>query len=358
MKKKIIKINQNSEILFGNFYTILKEILWPNTQDILIVKDKKIHIPINFNEYNTQIYEIDTLHIPKNYNYAGKIIEDFYNLGIHRDSIIIIIGWGMLWDIISFVAAIYMRWLQTIFIPTTMMSQADCIIGKIWVNHNVKNLVWLFYSPYKSIIDTSFLTSLWENLIYEWLLEILKHAFIDKSNVLFNLILQNFPNPNPKTYEELIYKSLLIKYKFVKKDPYDKNWWHKWLSLWHTISNYLENVFNLSHWEGILVGLVMEMFLSQKLKYIDTKKYTQIKEYLIYFIKKLWLNIITKIQHIPSSKNIESHLLWDKINNWKGFKFTVYTWEWFILHTFPDFNIPYKALQESLFLISQVSKDE
>ncbi len=91
-----------------------------------------------------------------------RIIDRLVEIGAHRDTTLIALGGGVIGDLTGFAAATYMRGINFIQIPTTLLAQVDASVGgKTGINHpQGKNLVGAFYQPQCVLIDTDVLSTL------------------------------------------------------------------------------------------------------------------------------------------------------------------------------------------------------
>jgi len=80
---------------------------------------------------------------------------------VDRKGCLIAIGGGIVGDVVGFLASVYMRGIDMVFIPTTLMAQEDTIINKIAISYRLlKNILGSFYPPHLTFCDTNFLKSL------------------------------------------------------------------------------------------------------------------------------------------------------------------------------------------------------
>lgn len=339
-----VKVNTKlfkQEIFIGN--NIVKEILMDNNScnydKIIFIIDENVN-----NSYKDYLYKIVkdiqnheifilSNNTKKDYKSCWElIIELSEKYNISRNTCICWIGWGKIWDLLWFISSIYMRWIDFIFIPTTLMSQVDSIIWKIAVDcWNKKNLVWIFWSPKINICDTYFINNLPKYNILQWLIEVWKHWLIENDENIIKYINNSLQKSKFNKIENIIYRSLKIKKKYIVKDLYDKNWLHKALSLWHTFSNFLEksDKLNIQHWEWVLFWIIFEAFLSLKLKYILDENFEN-----IIFTSNLFMNLfkdfidIKNMITILDFEELIKSLKSDKISNW-NIKLLVITNNWY-----------------------------
>ena len=187
----------------------------------------------------------------ENYISINKfLLENNFN----RGDMILAFGGGVVGDISGFVAATYLRGIDFISVPTTLLSMIDSSVGgKNGINFmDLKNQVGSFYFPNYVHIDYSFLETLDERNINNGLAEIFKYSVL-KDRELFEYL----KSVDKIDYEKIIYKSLNIKLDFVRDDERDRGKRQK-LNLGHTIGHGIESLSNyeLNHGESIGIGTI------------------------------------------------------------------------------------------------------
>tara|TARA_Y100000590_G_C15638238_1_gene983873 strand:+ start:420 stop:1460 length:1041 start_codon:yes stop_codon:yes gene_type:complete len=222
--------------------------------------------------------DIKTLHSVK------LIINDLMNANATRDSLLIGLGGGSISDIVGFIASIYMRGIDHVFMPTTLLGMVDASIGgKTGVDFlGVKNLVGTFKQPEGIIIDFHFLDSLDSNYIIDGFAEIIKYGLIfDK--VFFDKVFKNFNSLiNKNDFKEIIIQACNYKIKTVLKDQFDQNQ-RMILNFGHTVGHALETYFSndkISHGQAIYHGMIVESLVSLELGYLSKKDFQKIHDFL------------------------------------------------------------------------------
>ena len=309
MERKKILINKANPILFGNSaYTQLnKLIIQKSYSKILILSD------FNSKKYCLQILKSKIKSIIKSieiYNYSvepgeknknlesSKIIWQFLiEKGFKRNSLIINLGGGMITDLGGFIASAYMRGVNFVNIPTTLLGMVDASIGgKTGIDlKNIKNIIGSFYSPEITIIDTQFLETLPIRQIKCGLSEIIKHCLIKGENDWNQL--KAFKEVRNLT-DDIIYSSIKTKVRIVEQDPKEKNI-RKFLNFGHTIGHAIESFLlntdrEVLHGEAVAAGIIIESYLSVKICDFDRKKVAEIKN----FINNHFDKIIIKSEEI------------------------------------------------------------
>lgn len=213
----------------------------------------------------------------KSIEFLNLCLERCVKINLNRNGCLIAIGGGIVGDVAGFLASVYMRGIDMVFVPTTLMAQGDTIINKVAISYKLlKNIVGSFYSPRITVCDTNFLQSLPEKEIGLGFSEIIKHALISSQTFTKNLSKILFSSMSVwKTYDwnHIVYESLKIKSKLVEKDPYDRLDAHKGLSYGHTFANALEGLsdFNFRHGEAVALGMRVSGEVSRYLRILKNK---------------------------------------------------------------------------------------
>ena len=260
-----------------------------------------------------EIIEIPDGEKAKEWNVLEKLLKDFINAGLDRNSIVLALGGGSVTDLVGFACSIFERGVPFVNIPTTLMGQIDAAIGgKTAINFlGYKNQVGSFYDPRAVIIDTRLLKSLSDEQIVEGLAEIIKAGLIKDASI-FDIVKSHNSQElkEQKVLEELILKSIKVKEYFVLKDKQDKNL-RQILNFGHTIGHAIELKYNLSHGQAVLIGMLEELKLGEKLG----KTKLAIRQELEKVLEKLGLDFSNKKFKIDwESVKRDKKIFGDKIN--------------------------------------------
>lgn len=176
-----------------------------------------------------------------------------------RASLLIAFGGGVIGDIAGFVAATYMRGLQYVSIPTTLLSQVDSSIGgKTGFNFNNRiNLIGTYYSPTLVLINTEYLATLPPREMLSGWGEIAKTMFIADKSTSLKLLEESLSTTSAQLLD-IIHKCCKIKTRVVISDPKEKNRKRWVLNYGHTIGQAIESIsdFQYSHGEAVSLGIV------------------------------------------------------------------------------------------------------
>jgi len=214
---------------------------------------------------NSHIFEVPHGEKSKSMEIAYSIIDDMVDSKITRKCLIIALGGGVIGDLAGFIASIYMRGVDFIQIPTTLLSQIDSSIGgKVGINAtNMKNAIGSFYQPQMVLIDPDTLKTLSSREFNNGIAEMIKYGLIaDKS--IFKDLLGKDIIPNIEDYIE---KCIIIKKNYVINDVFDQGE-RQILNFGHTIGHAIEKYsdYKLLHGESISIGMTL---MSKKYNYYD-----------------------------------------------------------------------------------------
>ncbi len=219
---------------------------------------------------NATLLEIESGEKNKSLATCEKLWQELTEHAADRKSLLINLGGGMISDIGGFVAATYMRGIDFINIPTTLLAMVDASAGgKNGINFSgLKNRVGTFTKPEAVFISDLFLKTLPERELKSGFAEVIKHTLIadlEKWNVI-----KQFENLNDVNWMKIIENSLDIKNKIVAADYHEQNK-RKTLNFGHTIGHALESYSlkhdadPLRHGEAVAAGIIGEIFLSQRM---------------------------------------------------------------------------------------------
>jgi len=162
-------------------------------------------------------------------------------------------GGGCTTDVGGFVAATYLRGIDWIAVPTTLVGQVDAAIGgKTAINlREGKNLVGAFHWPVRTVIDPNYLATLPEEHRREGLAEVVKTGLLSGES------LWELPD------DELVRRSASYKTALCLRDPYDRGV-RKLLNLGHTFAHALETGSDgaVTHGRAVALGLLAALRLS------------------------------------------------------------------------------------------------
>lgn len=225
-----------------------------------------------------------------------------------RDALMIALGGGVVGDLTGFAASCYLRGVDFIQCPTSLLAQIDAAIGgKTAVNHQLgKNLIGAFYSPKAVVIDPAALLSLPKREFNAGLAEMIKYGLILDAK-FFNWIEKNASQLHEDAVlcTQAIYRSCQLKSQVVSDDEFESH--HRMiLNFGHTIGHAIESLLDFKsmlHGEAVAIGMVIATNLACELNALS---YTVLDRLVAL------LEVIGLPTHVPNTLSIEAII--DKIS--------------------------------------------
>lgn len=207
----------------------------------------------------------------KNIETVKKIWKQMFEEGLDRRSLLINLGGGVVCDMGGFAASTFMRGIDFLNVPTTLLSQVDAGIGgKTGIDFiDIKNGIGVFKDPIGTIIDVETLKTLPKRELTAAFGEIIKHGVIS-GREYFDLVTSKKPGEfDQNELIEIIRQSIKIKSNIVKKDPIEEGL-RKVLNFGHTIGHAVESLSwktnkPLLHGEAVAIGMILESRLANDL---------------------------------------------------------------------------------------------
>jgi len=224
----------------------------------------------------------------KNLDTIGKIYEELIENHFQRGDFLVALGGGVVGDMTGYAAATYLRGIDFIQMPTTLLSQVDSSVGgKTGVDFKqYKNMVGAFKMPKLVYMNLKMLETLDERQFYSGFAEAMKSALIKDAHYYEWLIemMYEICDKDMAILEELVVKSCNIKRMVVEKDPYEKGD-RALLNLGHTIGHAIEKYknFTLLHGECVALGCVAAAFISWKKELLSMDEYYEIRDMFVPF---------------------------------------------------------------------------
>ena len=205
-----------------------------------------------------------------------KIIEYCVKINLSRKSLLIALGGGVVGDLGGFIASTYMRCIDFVQVPTTLLAQVDSSIGgKTGINiGDFKNIIGTFYQPKLTYINSQALETLSDEEFKGGMSEVIKYSLIYDYEFLDYLI-ENSKDILNKDKEKLYYvvkKCASIKAEVVGKDEKESGL-RKILNFGHTFGHGVEKLCKISHGFAISIGMNMAFKLSLKENLITQEYY-------------------------------------------------------------------------------------
>ena len=243
-----------------------------------------------------------------------NIYKELIEAKFDRRDMLVALGGGVVGDITGYTAATYLRGIDFIQIPTTLLAQADSSIGgKTGVDFDgYKNMVGAFYMPRLVYMNISTLKELDERQYYAGFAEVMKSALI-KDALFYEWLLDHMYEIHDReleVLEEMVERSCTVKKLVVEKDPTEKGD-RALLNFGHTIGHAIEKNqnFEMLHGECVALGMVAAAYLSWKHNWLSMEEYYEVRDMLVPFNLPISIdNLDTKaiLELTKSDKKMEA----------------------------------------------------
>ena len=294
-KNAVVHFNSN---VYNELNVYIKK---QNPSKIFILVDTNTHdlcLPqfmanLDSGDIITEVMEMPVGEDHKTIDICMGVWEAMSQYEADRQSLMINLGGGVVTDLGGFVASTYMRGINYINVPTSLLAMVDASVGgKTGVDLGaLKNQVGVISEGEMVLIDTSFLGTLPQNQMVSGFAEMLKHGLITDANYWYTLT--NLQDLDISDLDNLIYDSVVIKNKVVSEDPTEKGL-RKTLNFGHTLGHAIESYFlekdadnALLHGEAIAVGMILESYISTKTCGLSNDALTEISDGILKTFKKI-----------------------------------------------------------------------
>jgi len=298
-------VGDNMDIVIGkNLFDEIRKFLSENIEEnIFLITDENVRkyyldkILQCLSDFKVNVYTLTPGEESKSLDIVKDIYSELIEVNCDRNTIIISFGGGVVGDISGFVASTYLRGVDYIQIPTTLLSQVDSSIGgKVGVDFKgYKNMIGSFYFPLATFIDIELLKSLDTRDITSGVGEVLKYGIIYDYDFLkyvyFNI--DSIYNFDDEVLETIVKKSVSIKNRIVSQDKRDKGI-RKILNFGHTIGHGIESFYDFkryNHGEAVILGMIYESFISKEIGLIEEEYFNEIFSVLSKLVDPVIFNI-------------------------------------------------------------------
>ncbi len=239
----------------------------------------------------------------KNIATVVELAKELIESGFDRKSLLVAFGGGVVGDVAGFLASIYMRGIQFVQVPTSLLAMVDSSIGgKTGVDTEAgKNLIGTFYQPELVVIDTSYLKTLPPLETKNGIAEILKHGIIFDRNYFSVIEKSSICDFDPEKIDSIftqriIARSCEIKGFVVSKDEKESGL-RQILNFGHTVGHGLEKLSNydLPHGICVAIGMLVEAKISKNAGILSEFDFKRIKNVLEKFS---YLDYINEIKNL------------------------------------------------------------
>lgn len=291
MRKLSVKTSTHSYTIFidEQIRHRIDQYISEDYSSILIVTDEVVG-PLYLNDIINGLNTHRIFHTVIPSGEASKNIEYFYKLhtvamekGLDRRSLIIALGGGVIGDLAGFVAATFMRGIDFIQVPTTILAHDSSVGGKVAINHELgKNMIGNFYPPKAVIYDVNTLDTLPAHEIRSGYAELIKEAYIANDEFLQQLFRTNLSELSNNELKDHLYEGVQIKAQIVEADEKEANI-RMFLNFGHTLAHALEAELGygkITHGEAVAIGMLFALQISEQ-KFHVSLQYKELHKWLI-----------------------------------------------------------------------------
>lgn len=249
---------------------------------VLIISDDNVykHMMKEFTSSIKAKYIYEYIVSPGEQSKSLDVYEEIMNycirINLSRKSLILALGGGVVGDLAGFIASTYMRGIDIIQVPTSLLAQVDSSIGgKTGINlGNFKNIMGSFYQPKLTYINVNSLKSLSEEEFISGMAEVIKYSAIYDYEFLDYLIENSeaILNKEEKYLYHIVKKCVGIKVEVVSNDEKEGGL-RKILNFGHTFGHGVEKLLKISHGKAVSIGMAMAFKLSLYEKLISREYY-------------------------------------------------------------------------------------
>lgn len=260
-------------------------------------KDLKSKLLADYND--VKMFLFDAGESSKNLDTIQKLYEFLIINHFERNDLLIALGGGVVGDMTGFAAATYLRGIDFIQIPTTLLSQVDSSIGgKTGVDFaQYKNMVGAFKQPKLVYVNLNVLKTLPKEQFASGMAEALKSGLIKDADYFSFLEVgrEKIQSISKEEMEHAVSGSCEIKREVVQKDPKEKGE-RALLNFGHTIGHAIEKLsdFSLYHGECVALGMVAASYISWKIGNIEKEDLERIERAVAAYQLPIRLNVSDK----------------------------------------------------------------
>ena len=203
----------------------------------------------------------------------SKSLEQFYQLqtaaiekGLNRKSLIVALGGGVVGDLAGFVAATFMRGIDYVQVPTTILAHDSSVGGKVAINHELgKNLIGNFYPPQAVIYDVETVNTLGSDEVRSGYAELVKEALISDAALFHEMMNIRLADLTGEQLIRHLQAGIEVKADIVQEDERESGV-RMFLNFGHTLGHAIEAELGygaMTHGEAIAIGMLFALSLSE-----------------------------------------------------------------------------------------------
>lgn len=233
------------------------------------------------NEFDVYKYVFQNGERSKNINTLSDILEFLADSEFKRNDSIVALGGGVVGDIAGLSAALYVRGIKFIQIPTTLLAMVDASIGgKTAIDLKAgKNLAGVFWQPSLVICDVNIIRKLPDNIFKEGMGEVIKYDVIGNFGIC-DMVRKGIVFDN---LDSIITSCIELKKRIVEDDEFETKGIRKLLNVGHTIAHGIERIsdFSVPHGFAVGTGLVWEAAIAYLMDICDYNTFDTIKNTIL-----------------------------------------------------------------------------
>jgi 3-dehydroquinate synthase len=290
--KKIHSSIHDYEIHFENDFSFLKNLL--TTEEAVFIIDENV-----LNLYKTyfsgianseNIIVLNSIEENKTLAASEIVFDKIISLKPTKKTKIISFGGGITQDVSGFVASTFYRGLKWIYVPTTLLAQADsCMGSKTSLNYkSYKNILGTFYPPHTIYICPEFTNTLVQEDFYSGMGEVVKLHVMGGEKYLNQLEtqLKKIHQRDISTILSVTQESLNIKWTYMDGDEFDQGK-RNLLNYGHEFGHAIETAthYKIPHGQAIIIGMIMANFVSYVKQIITKTTLDKIEKVFIELLK-------------------------------------------------------------------------
>lgn len=278
-----------SEIIVGNNLDVAAICSgdWSSVHVVFDVAVSELARKIAASCRTENLIKIDNAEAQKSFAGLEAVCKQLADQKADRHSLVINVGGGALCDLGGFAAAIYMRGIGFVHVPTTLLAQVDASVGgKTAINAlEIKNSIGSFTQPRFVIVDVANLRGLSERDFASGCAELLKHGLIADKSLWEELSAIGIKElrADEERLAKILHRSCEIKYAVVAADEHETGE-RKKLNFGHTVGHAIESLSHTTqepytHGEAVAIGMIAEAQLSD----LSAEDRTEIKDVIAAF---------------------------------------------------------------------------
>lgn len=303
----------------------LSEFLPKSYQNVFVISDTSI-APHYLDDYVSSLLPdakitkkiIEPGEAAKSKGMYFDILDSMFEAELDRKALVLALGGGVIGDLAGFVASTYMRGIDFVQLPTTILAHDSSVGGKVAINHETgKNLIGSFYPPVAVVYDVDTITTLPEKEVRSGYAELIKEAYIGNADFLSQLLeRKKLDKENEEQLIEDLSLGIRVKTKIVEADE-KENDLRKFLNLGHTLGHAIEaeaGYGTFTHGEAVAIGMLFALELSERrfgadLRLGEFRSWMERNDYPMHLPDLSAERLVIRMQMDKKSENKEVHMV-------------------------------------------------